>query len=182
MEGRRPKSSFEKVEPIHALGFFNLLRDGIVNQIVIFDYYDPGEYYWSKFQSHELEDELEIISENMQEFLDEEEVKINGEEVHPCVKEVDLIFRRKKYPSIIFFIEFAGILRSGLNTYENRYGETVTEYDYEFYWIMPPDFRIREVLVDGDYNISGNILMVWVSKGSLIKGYEKIVFEVPRGI
>ncbi|MCD6369054.1 MAG: hypothetical protein J7L38_04570 [Thermoproteales archaeon] len=173
----RRERTRKTIKPIHALGFFNVHEDGFIVENIVFDYYDPGRVYWSKFTAGTLEEEIEAMRQNMQEFLREEKTIINGETVVPRVLGADMVFRTPRYPSLILFISFKGKLREGENVYENIYEETVSEYPYEFYWLFPEGFKINEVIVDGDFTIEDNILMVWVSKGTKIKGYEKIVFK-----
>jgi len=168
----------KEVKPIHALGFFSLSTTGVVDQFIVFDYWDPRRYYWTIFQEGLLDEELEGLKDSMQTLLDKEKVYINKEETRPIVLSVDLIFRGKRFPSILFFIRFSGKLVKGLNVYENIYESTVSEYDYEFYWMLPENASIVKVIVDGDYEVERNLLKVWVSKGTKIKGYEKIVFKL----
>ncbi len=171
-----------RIEPVHAQGFFVVTRRGDVHQIVVYDYYDPEGYYAKLIhRPREYEEEMNRLAANMQEFLDSEEVVINGERVYPKVVAVSLEHRGfEDSPYITFIIHFKGRLRRGLNTYENKYEEGVAEYDYEAYWIFPPRTRIVEVDVRSEYEVlgSGNILLLWARRGDKVGGYEKIVFEL----
>lgn len=169
-------------EPIYAQGFFIVHRSGLFNQIIVFDYYDPDQYYWSVLKNRSrLEKEVKMLAENMQYFLDQEKVLINGVETRPVVKNVEIGVRGKPTISyIVFYIEFEGELLRGLNIYENLYEEEVCEYDYIVYWIFPWDMRVVEADVGVSYNVlnDGRLLIFHVPKGTRVGGYEKIVFEV----
>ncbi len=169
-------------EPIYAQGYFIVHRIGLFNQIVIFDYYDPDQYYWGVLRNaSRLKREQETLMKNMQYFLDQEKVLINGVETKPVVKNVEIGIRGKPTLSyIVFYIEFEGELVKGLNIYENLYEEEVSEYDYVVYWIFPWNIRVVEADVGVQYSVlnDGRLLIFHVPKGTRVGGYEKIVFEV----
>ncbi len=175
----------EEVIPVHAQGFFIVSPNGVITQIVVFDYFDPKEYYSRILRGEgSLEQEFLKLTSNMQMFLDEEKVLINGKQVKPKVTGVDICLRGDpKRPSVTFFITFKGNFKLGSNTYEDYYESTIAEYDYEFYWIFFPGSFIAEVIVPGAHEVIGDrILMVWVQKGEEIEGYEKIVFRIATGL
>ena len=175
----------EYVVPVHSKGIFIVSIDGTITQVISFDYYDPDQYYAELEEREKLEYELSVVAENMQSFLNDEIVKINGERVWPRVKMVDLIYLGSKTrPSIIFFILFNGKFHKGINVYENSYESVIVEYDYEVYWKFPEGVKIVEWTLDGCVSILGdeNILVTKVSKGEKISGHEKIVFMIPETI
>ncbi len=176
-------SEGKDIVPIHAQGFFCVHRRGLVNQIIIYDYYDPKGYYAKLIHRPlDYENEMKKLAANMQYFLDQEQVLINGEKVRPIVKSVSLDHRGfMEIAYITYVIEFKGRFKRGVNTYENIYEVEVAEYDYEVYWIFPPRTKIIEVEVAAEYEIlgDGNILLFWVRKGDKLKGYEKIAFKLP---
>ncbi|OYT31593.1 MAG: hypothetical protein B6U94_02560 [Thermofilum sp. ex4484_79] len=175
-----PNNSFERVIPIHALGFFTVCLSGIIKQIVVFEYLDLEEYYGKLIEEGDIDSELEKLASNMQYFLDQEKVFINGKRTRPEVKGIDVVFRGDKTrPSAVFFIEFEGKFKKGVNVYENYYEGGVAPYNFEAYWLFPPNAKIREVLVKGEYEVFGensNILAIWVKRGQKIVGYERIEF------
>ncbi|MCD6357273.1 MAG: hypothetical protein DRJ96_08455 [Thermoprotei archaeon] len=169
------------VEPVHAYGFFSVSRDLEFNQIVVFEYIDVNRYYASLSESVEkLDAELSGLAANMQRFLDQEEVVINGERVRPRVVGVNLGFRGEpEEPYLIFFIYFRGKPRRGINYYENLYEAEISEYPYEVYWVFPPNSRVEEVECSGTSELIGdNIVIIRVKEGERIAGYEKIVFRL----
>ena len=168
-----------KIRPIHAQGIFAVCKDGEIAQIINFDYEDKSLYYARLADKEKLDYELERIGENMQEFLDEERVLINDTRTFPRVYGVDLNFRGELiYPTVTIIIKFHGNLRMGHNQYLNIYKETKAEYNYEIYWIFPINTRITKVRVNGDYDIKGNILYIWVEKDKKIYGREEIYFKL----
>lgn len=173
----------EQIEPIYAQGFFVVNKNGLVNQIIIFDYFDPESYYYNLIDEEDrLSEELEILRENMQAMLDSEKILINNEKVKPKVMDVDLDFRGSPLkPYFTFFIIFKGSLRKGVNVYENWYESEEAEYDFNAYWIFPENSEIREVSASGLVEVLNerNILVIRVKRGEHITGYEKIVFELP---
>jgi len=175
--------SGEEVFPIYAQGFFVVCRGGLFHQILVFDYYDPGHYYMDLLSKPELfEGELERLGLNMQRYLDEEEIYINGKPSKPQVESVDVTFRGTPVrPSVVFTITFRGKLHRGRNVYEEYYEAETLEYDYEAYWLFPPGVKVLEVKVDTKYEIlePGNRLIIWGGKGEKVSGYEMIAFKIP---
>ncbi len=171
--------------PIYAEGIHVMNLDGNVSLIIIFEYLDKEKYYAKlvKKGGSELINELRIVMENMQKFLDEEIIKINDVKVQPKVHDVTLGFRGSiERPYLEFYISLTGgLLRKGLNRYDNWYEEEVTEYDYEILWIFPENFKITNYDLGGESIIvgSGNILRTIVKKGTKVGGHEWIEWIIP---
>jgi len=168
----------EDIFPVYAQGYFIVCRDGWFQQVIVFDYYDPMHIYSQLSQDEEaLRRELDRLSDNMQSYLDEEEIYVNNVRVRPNIKSVDLTFRGTAVrPSIVFTIVFKGHLYRGENVYEDYYEGEVLEYDYEAYWVFPEKTRILEVRVDTEYEVLGNRVIIWGRKGDKVGGYEMIKF------
>ncbi len=169
------------VEPLYALGIFTVTKRLEIFQTVIYEYYDPDQYYAELAENVEdLENELEEISTNMQEILDQEEVVINGEKVKPKVTGIDLGFKgTPEEPFLAFFIYFKGKPRKGLNYYENIYSAERSEYPYTAYWYFPHNFQVTTVQASGiSQIINDHIVVIRVEEGERISGYEKIEFEI----
>jgi hypothetical protein len=170
------------VEPLHAYGLFSVSERLEVHQVMIFEYLDYDRYYDSISKDLEkLNRELASAALNMQQYLDREEVVINGERVRPLVLGVNLGFRGDpEEPYLMFFVYFKGKPRRGLNYYENLYEEEVAEYPFEAYWFFPPNARVEEVECSGTSELVGeNIVVIRVGEGERIAGYEKITFRLP---
>lgn len=171
-----------KITPKYAQGLFFMHESGLVDQIIIFDYHDRDRSYWNMLRDRtKLSEEIELLSSNMQLFLNEEEVYINGARTYPRVVSVDIGFRGEpESPYVVFHIVFHGELRRGLNVYENKYEEEIAEYDYHVSWILPhgakvirAGFRVPHI-VDCD----GRVIHFKVMKGCRIGGAEYIIFKI----
>ena len=166
------------MKPIYAYGYFITLPSGDFYQVVIYEYVDTEEEFAQALRTRPKE-ELEIMKNNMQSYLDEEIVKINGVVTKPQVVTVKTGFRGSlKRPFTEFLIHFRGDLIRGDNLYENIYESEITTYDYSVVWIFPPNFKVVEADVGVKYEIEPeNVLRFFVKKGFKIPGYEKIVFR-----
>ena len=173
-----------EVTPVYAQGLF-FVGLGYISYYLVFDYHDPLGYYDAVVRNPRLlEEEVGKLWANMQSFLDEEEVVVNGERVRPRVVMIDIGFRgSRKRPFIVFAIRFRAPIKPGMNVYENRYEPEVAEYDYVAYWIFPPETKVLEVDMGRggeEWDIVGkNIVAIYGRKGRKTGGYEKIVFEMP---
>ena len=173
----------KSVKPIYAQGFF-FVGLNYVSYYLVFDYIDPLEYYNTIRRDEKLfEEEVSKLWINMQQFLDEEEVKINNTHVSPKVVMIDIGFRNsKKRPYIIFTIRFKAPLRKGVNVYENRYESETIEYDYVAYWVFPPNTKILRVDMGSGGEtwdvVGNNIIAIYGFKGMRSGGYEYIEFEI----
>lgn len=165
----------EEVKPIFARAFFHMEPSGRVAQYMVFYYDDPRAYY-AGLTRRELEREREIVWRNMQAFLDEEEIRINGRRVEAKVVYVDIGLMAINRPYIVFLIEFGGELRRGVNVYEDFYEEEIAEYPYEFLWRLPG--RVLRASMAGEARAVGNLLFVRVPAGVKVGGREAIEFYV----
>lgn len=167
------------VSPVYASAFFNVSLDGI-KYVLIFDYIDPAGYYKRILGDENLlKRELELVTNNMQSFLDEEEILINGEKASAEVLLTDIGLRGEPSRAyILFIIEIRSRLKKGINIYENKYEREVFGYDYTAYWIFPRGAKIYEAMLGGSVDIIENIVVVKGSKGDISPGYERIKFEI----
>ncbi|WP_228546746.1 hypothetical protein [Hyperthermus butylicus] len=179
------REASEAVQPIHGQGFF-YVGYGYIAYYIVFDYNDPLGYYEAVLRNPKLyEEETLKLYYGMQELVDQEEVKVNGERVRPKVAMVDIGFRgRSSRVYIVFALRFRAPIRPGVNVYENRYEPEPIEYDYEAYWVFPPGSRILEVDMgtgSEDWEIvDDNVLAIYGKRGGRTGGYEKIVFRMPE--
>lgn len=169
------------VEPLHGQAFFKVDVSGLFSEILLFDYYDRENYYYNLIKNEdEYDREMVKLLNLMNEFLREEKVIVNREEIEVEAYMVSLDFRGcPELPTIKYLIEFEGKLVRGLNIYECYYEKGEAEYDYEICWIFPKDAKIIEVEISGEYEILDHrILVTNVRRGENYNGYEKIVFEL----
>lgn len=173
-----------EMTPLYATGFFFVRELGLVEQLVIFNYYDPLEEYKSIVEDEKrLVEEKSLLVRNMQFYLDQEEVTINGERVYPRVVDVEIGFQGDfKHPYILFIIAFHGVFKEGLNVYEDKYEPEIAEYDYRVYWFFPLRARVLAAQLGVPYRLLDKcrILVFEVKKGSKISGYERIEFEIRK--
>ncbi len=169
-----------KIRPVYAEAFFKVSKDDI-SYYLIFDYLDEERYYEKLFRKEEeLDKEMNKLYYNMQNFLDEEKVIVNGERCRPRVRMVDLNFRNGyDRVSIVFLISFPVKLKKRGNYYENEYASEVVEYNYKVYWFFPEGSEIIEVDMEEDYEIlDKRILVIYGKKGNKSSGYEMISFNL----
>jgi len=171
----------EDITPVYAQGFYIVSR-GVVNMVIIFDYVDRGQYYHSLLRrgGDALAREISTVWENMQRFMDEEIVRINGERVRPVIHDVYIGLRgAPTRPYITFLGSFPAPLREGENLYENYYEEEVADYDYEAVWVFPQGVEVLEWHFGGEVETpEPNILRVRVAKGTNVGGREYIKFRL----
>ncbi len=179
------KSNEVRLKPIYAHGFFHVCRIGGIYQTIMFRYVDETSYYWRLLREsgkgkESIEEEISLLRENMQSFLDDEEVYINDKRTRPVVSDVVIDSVSPGEATITFLIRFRAPLRSGVNTYVNIYEEEIAEYDYTVVWLFPVGGRVVEARVGVDYEVrrDGSILLFRVKKGTRVGGREEIVFEV----
>ena len=175
----------EKILPLHANSFFIVSGDGSFNQILSYDYYDPKGYYDRlTHRPIDFEKEINKLWSNMQDFLDEETIKINDTAVRPLVRYVDIGHRGSETtPFITWIIFFRGRFKRDENSFESWTEKERATYDFEVYWSFPPGTTILEINSPMDYEPQGNLLVLWARKGDQVGGYEKIVFRLPiRGV
>ncbi len=172
----------EEPTPLYAMGFFTMHESGLVDQVIVFDYHDPSHYYWELSKKPgRLDREKRMLLENMQYYLDQEKVLINGEEAPPQVTHVEIGFRgRPELPYIIFLIEFRGELKKGMNSYVNIYEEETAEYDYIVAWLLPESARVIRAELGVPYSIEsgGRSLVFRVKRGTRVGGREAIYFKI----
>jgi len=168
--------------PKHAIGLFFVRESGLVEQVVIFKYYDHLEEYRNVVENKEkLREERVILARNMQFYLDQEEVFINDKRVYPRVVDVEVGFQGDyKHPYILFLIVFHGEFRKGVNVYENKYEPEIAEYDYRVYWVFPQGAKVLSVQIGVPYRLLDKcrILVFDVKAGMRVGGYERIEFEL----
>jgi len=176
----------KNVVPLYAQGFFYVSL-GFISYYLVFDYSDPYGYYDTVLRDERLfNEEVSRLWANMQGFLDEEHVAVNGVRVSPRVVMIDIGFRgSRKRPYIVFCIRFRAPVKLGVNVYENRYSPEVVDYDYVAYWVFPPGSRILKVDMGSggeEWDVVGkNILAIYGFRGRKTGGYEYIEFEI-RGV
>jgi len=84
----------EGVEPVHGQAFFTLSVDDTFSQILVFDYYDPGRYYYRLLEDENgYRREMDRLLKNMNSLLSEEVILVNGERLSAEALTINLDFR-----------------------------------------------------------------------------------------
>ncbi len=181
MGGEELEIASRHVRPLFGYSFFSVNRDSF-DYYIVFEYEDPLRYYLSVIKDEELfDEEIEKLRVNMQSILDQEITKFNEEVIKPKVVLVDIGFKETFNRPYILFRIFADMrLRPGRNIYENIYESTVADYDYVSYWSFPRRSRIEYVEIDGEWDIEDTTLIIYVRKGTRIRGREKIIFVLTQ--
>jgi hypothetical protein len=170
------------VEPIHAHSFFSVSRTGEIHERLEYEYSDPEGYYRRIVRDDDLfRKEITNLATNMQFFLDEERVEINGERVRSEVVYTDIFLKgRSDVISVVYLIDFAGRFQGGANSIQTWLEEEDAPYDFEIIWRFPVGTRV--LLVDSllDYEIYDGVIVLWALEGEHVGGYERMDFELPE--
>ena len=167
----------EQVRPIYARAFFSFSSTGNVDEYLVFYYYDPEAYY-AGLDAERIRKEEETVKENLQSFLDEERIVINGQTVRAKVLFARIGLLTVNYPFIEFLINFKGRVLAGVNTYENEYEEETAEYPYEAVWVFPGE--VVDYQLAGKVEVQGNALFLRVIPGTKTGGREWIKFRLGK--
>ncbi len=166
--------------PIYGQSFISVGSDGEIKEILIFDYYDPDEQYLEIVHDQKKFDrEVRRASLNLQEYLDSQRCLINNKTVSSKVVFTDICHRGSQtLVSYLFVIVSKGDFVKGENTYEVWSDEETLEYDVDVQWCFPSLTVVKEIETKLEFEVYGNILVLWARKGDVIGGHEKIVFTL----
>jgi len=169
----------EDIVPTSASCYFSVSRSGEFHQFLVYDYYDPRGYYAKLLDKpKKCKGELRRLCANMQSFLNQEEVRVNGMRVYPKVVTAYISHRGfMDSPYIAWVITFKGLLKRGLNVFENTSERERAEYDFEIIWQFPRRSKILGFQISTETQVVGrNTLYVTARKGEMVGGYERIEF------
>ena len=166
--------------PISAHADFFVNEKGIT-EILVYRYFDPKRTY-EKIAEDRFRKifELEKIKENLQYYLDLDEILINQEKKRMKVKSVSINFQNNEMecPSLIFTINVKCSVKKGINFIEFLMMEEIAEYPFTISWHFPSNSEIVEVESVLDFKIEKNKIHMQASQGSKVGGYERIVFKL----
>lgn len=170
-----------EVTPLFASSYFTISPTLEIYQIVCYDYADPDGYYERILHdSAAFVKEAEMLTKNMQKFLDEEQIFINGQHVEQEILHVDIGLRgAADIPYIKWVIFFQGQVQPGVNTLASNVDEEVSEYDIEVLYLWPSETQIKKVVTPMNFEVRGPLLLVWSRKGDKVGGYEEVSFDFP---
>jgi len=95
----------KKEFPLFAEAFFSL-REERITQSLYFQYYDPSKIYYNLQKTGAIKGELNTIKENLQSYINEDALHINGHLTKMIIDRSELFFRDNdhEYPILSFFI------------------------------------------------------------------------------
>ncbi len=170
------------VEPIHADSFFSVSYSGEIHERLCFEYLDPGGYYRRVVRDDEmLREEAEKLAGNMQHFLNQERVEINGERVRSRVDYTDIFLKGgTEIVAVVYLIDFATGFKARRNKIETWLEEETAPYGFEIIWRFPVGTAIVEIDSQLEYEIYGDLVTLWAYEGDNVGGYERMVFDLPE--
>ncbi|NWF95270.1 MAG: hypothetical protein HXY34_03925 [Candidatus Thorarchaeota archaeon] len=171
------------VVPLHADSFFSVSVSGEIHERLCFEYSDPLGYYRRVTGDEGLfESEIRKLSANLQGFLNEERVEINGEEVRSIVRYADVFMKGdSNVVGIVYLIDFAGRFRETVNTIETWLEDEDAPYDFEIIWRFPHRTRVEAVETRLQYEVHRDMVVLWANTGDRVGGYERMEFTLPTG-
>lgn len=171
------------VEPVHADSFFSVSSSGEIHERLCYEYLDMSNYYRRILRDEKLlADEVEKLAGNLQGFLNEERVEINGERIRSRVDYCDIYLKGDTdVVGVVYIIDFAGRFHSGMNKIETWLEEEIAPYDFEILWRFPVGSKVTEVKTILEFEIYGDIVSLWAMEGEEVGGYERMSFNLPTG-
>ncbi|MHA1982864.1 MAG: hypothetical protein ACW967_00835 [Candidatus Hodarchaeales archaeon] len=170
-------------KPIKALSEITV-TDTKLFQVINFYYYDPDEIY-KKIEKNlinsEDDSEFNLIMENMQAFLDEDEVFINSNAIFLDIVDGYISYLHQESffdPLLTFEISSTPYsLKDGKNIIEIIGDIQITPYPINIKWNLPG--RVLKVTSETFMKITGNSIFFTSNKDDSIGGYELIEFIYP---
>ncbi|MEB3852106.1 MAG: hypothetical protein LRS49_05980 [Desulfurococcales archaeon] len=169
------------MRPLYGQGFFNVCAGGVIWYTIVFDYEDREALYSRLLRDPRLAgEEVATLRANMQRFLDEERILVNGSETRARVLHVYIDTRgERRRATAVFTVEIPFRPRPGRNVYEDYYEPERAEYPYTVTWTLPPCASIVSYEMPGRASMpSPSVLEVRVDAGARIRGYESLVFDL----
>jgi len=95
----------KKEFPLFAEAFFSLKEERIT-QSLYFQYYDSSKIYFNLLKTSAIEGELNAIQENLQNYINEDALHINGHLIKMVIERSELFFRdnNHQFPILSFSI------------------------------------------------------------------------------
>ena len=151
----------------------------ILEEVIYFFYFDPEQNY-SKIKQdvlHNHDDELLKIKKNMQGFLDEDLVFLNGKRLVLNITDIEINFAQDmRHPILVFEVQsYYFRLRSGVNKFELDGEQQIATYPITAEWEFPG--KIMFVSSQTRHQIHFNELVFSASPSEPFGGYEIITFR-----
>lgn len=167
-----------KVEfPLFAEAFFSLKEEQLT-QSLYFQYYDPSKIYYNLLKTSAIEGELNTIQGNLQNFINEDALHINGHLVKMIIEKRKLFFRdnNSEYPILSFYISSTPyqLYSNQINVVHLYAKPEIIPYSAISCWNTIG--KIKKVNSKSDYKIdkSRHNVSFFLKKGDIVGDHERI--------
>lgn len=170
-------------KPIKALSEITI-TDTKLFQVINFYYYDPNRIYKKieeNLANNNDDTDFELIIENMQTYLDEDEVFINSKEIFLDIIDAYISYPQEdSYSNPLLTFEISStpyMLKNGINKVELMGEVQITTYPINIKWTLPG--KVLKVKSETSKKITGNSIFFTSNRDDPIGGYEMIEFLYP---
>lgn len=174
------KDIMKKEFPLFAEAFFSLKEEQIT-QSLYFQYYDSSKIYYNFLKTSAIEGELNTIKGNLQEYINEDALHVNGHLVNMIIENGELIFRNDdpNFPILSFSISSTPYkLHSNQVNIIHLYAKPeIIPYSAISCWNTCGN--IKKVISKSDYKIdkSRHNISFFLKKGDIVGDHERISIE-----
>jgi hypothetical protein len=166
--------------PLFAEAFFSLKEEKIT-QSLYFQYYDAPKIFHNLVKTSAIEGELNSIQENLQNYINEDALHINGHLIKMIIERTELLFRDNNpdYPVLSFFISSTPyrLYSNQINIVHLYAKPEVIPYSAISCWNTSG--IIKKVISNSDHKIdkSKHNVSFFLKKGDIVGGHERISIE-----
>ena len=176
-------SEFQEEIPLKAISKTIVTRTEL-NQFISFYYDDPAEIYYSYIKADLVEGLLDELQTNMQQFVSNDIVKINGEHIPLLIYETRIEFHKKKHsePVVIFLIKNDSPfqLYNGENVIRLEADPELLDYPISSTWRFPG--KVLSIESSLKYKLSGFNVFFSANTTEQIGGTETFIFTFAKKI
>jgi len=169
------------LKPIFASSIITITASGNFLQYLTYDYQEAtGEYYNRIREDDDFYlNELDMISLNMQSFMEDLPNTINGHTVIPKVIHAEIDFKNETLPYFYWILKFNGPIKVGLNQYESVMSNEKLDYDVTSIYMFDGNLYPVSVQSSLHYEVLKNerIVKYWAYKGETVGPKEILRFE-----
>ncbi len=176
-------SEFQEEEPIKASSK-TIVTQTQLNQYISFYYTDPTEIYYSYIRTDLLEDLIDELTTNMQRFVSQDTVLINGEDIPLGIVDTHIEFHKNKRAEPVnnFSIknDIPFNLKVGENVINLEADVELLEYPISSVWRFPG--KVLTVKSPLRYKISGFNVFLHANATEQIGGKETFIFTIGKRV
>ena len=170
----------KKEFPLFAEAFFSLKEEQIT-QSLYFQYYDSSKIYYNFLKTGAIEGELNTIQRNLQKYIDEDALHVNGHLVKMIIEKGELLFRDNDpdFPILSFSISSTPyqLYSNQVNIIHLYAKPEIIPYSAISCWNTCGN--IKKVISKSDYkiDISKHNVSFFLKKGDIVGDHERISVE-----